>query len=380
MKYIRKVLASLRKSDERYALIDDGDKIVIGISGGKDSLCLLKAMSIYGKFASKDFTIYPVCLDLGFPGFDGTRLKEYTASLGLELRIVDCKEVYPILVEHKKEGEHLPCSICGRMRKAAINLEAKKLHANKVAFAHHRDDAIETLFMNMIHGGRVATFEPKMYLSRANITFIRPLIEASESDLIEMAKEENLPVLPKICPADGFTEREYIKNFLKDIYSSRSDAITNFAEMLSNQEGFKLYFDELETTSTRIHSLSYRKLINSNDFKSLISFTNKENIKLDKKFTSGETIILLKKHKVAGYLTYKIISRHTLEIICFESNLENKEKEEFLKLFIETNSRKVIPSTYIYKYRKNKKIALGIGFTTKANNELSLKANTTHPF
>ena len=144
MKYIRKVLACLRKADERYALIDDNDRIVLGISGGKDSLCLLKAMSIYGKFSSKNFKIYPVCLDLGFPDFNSTELKKYCSSLGLKLRVINCKEIYPILVEHKKEDGHLPCSICGRMRKAAINLEAKKLKANKVAFAHHRDDAIET--------------------------------------------------------------------------------------------------------------------------------------------------------------------------------------------------------------------------------------------
>lgn len=380
MKYIRKVLACLRKADERYALIDDNDRIVLGISGGKDSLCLLKAMSIYGKFSSKNFKIYPVCLDLGFPDFNSIELEKYCSSLGLKLRVIDCKEIYPISVEHKKEDGHLPCSICGRMRKAAINLEAKKLKANKVAFAHHRDDAIETLFMNMIHGGRVATFEPKMYLSRAKITFIRPLIECSELDLIGMANEENLPVMKKICPADGFTERQYIKDFLKDLYSSRSDSVTNLAEMLSNDEGFKLYFNLLETTSTRIHSLSYKRINNVDDFKSLIEFSNKENIKLSKKISKAETILLLKNHKIIGYMVINNISTHSIEFVDFECLGSKEEKEEFLKLYIETYSRKVVPVTYIYSCRKDKKIASMLGFSKKANKMYSLKIVTTHPF
>ena len=104
------------------------------------------------------------------------------------------------------------------MKIAAINAAAKKHGCDKVAFAHHKDDAIETLFMNMIHGGRVATFEPVMRLDRAGITFIRPLILAREEDLRGMAKEEALPVVPRVCPADGFTERQWTKDLLRRIY------------------------------------------------------------------------------------------------------------------------------------------------------------------
>ena len=111
------------------------------------------------------------------------------------------------------------------MRKAAINLEANKIKANKVAFAHHKDDAVETLFMNMIHGGRIATFEPKMYLSKANITFIRPLIECNEEDLIGMASKENLPVMKRICPSDGYGKRIHKKLFKESIQSKRTREI-----------------------------------------------------------------------------------------------------------------------------------------------------------
>ncbi|MCF0112538.1 MAG: tRNA 2-thiocytidine biosynthesis protein TtcA, partial [Bacilli bacterium] len=263
MKYIRNVLAALRKADETFALIDPGDVIALGISGGKDSLCLLKAMSLYGRFAKKDFRIVPITLDLGFPGFNAEKISEYCASLGMKLRVEDSREVFPILQSHTKEGGHIPCSICSRMKKAAINAAAKKYHCNKVAFAHHKDDAVETLFMNMIHGGRVATFEPYMRLDRAKITFIRPLIFASEADLTGMAKEECLPVMGKTCPADGFTEREWIKDKLKALYQERDGSEANLASMLYDYKNAKLYFEHIETVNPLDAAFSFRPLLSA---------------------------------------------------------------------------------------------------------------------
>ena len=121
MRAIRKVLASIRNADSRFALINSGDKIVVGVSGGKDSLVLVYALHLYRKFAKSNFEIKPVILDLGFPGFDPNPLKDYLSSLGLDLYVADAKNVYPILKAHQKEGAHLPCSICSRMKKAAIN-------------------------------------------------------------------------------------------------------------------------------------------------------------------------------------------------------------------------------------------------------------------
>ncbi|MBQ2494264.1 MAG: biotin/lipoyl-binding protein, partial [Bacilli bacterium] len=245
MRYLRKVLASLRKADELFSLIEEGDHIALGISGGKDSLCLLMAMSIYTKFSRKHFKIVPICLDLGFPGFDPKPMQEYAESLGLKLIVEDSREVYPILQSHVKKEGHLPCSICSRMKKAAINAAAKKYGCKKVAFAHHKDDALETLFMNMIHGGKVNTFEPMMHLEKADITFIRPFILVGEDDLIGMAKEENLPVMGKVCPADGYTERQYTKELLSSIYKEHPEAEENFSSMLYDYDGARLYFGRI---------------------------------------------------------------------------------------------------------------------------------------
>lgn len=247
MKAIRIILACLRKADETYNLINNGDKIVLGLSGGKDSVALLYALHLYQKFSNKKFIVQPVTLDLGFPSFSSTVLKDFCASLGYYLKVEDCKDVYKILSINQKENnlKHLPCSICSKMKKAGINKVANELGYSKVAFAHHADDAIETLFMNMTIGARIATFSPKMHLERANITFIRPFINVFEKDIIKLIKEENLPVLDKICPADKFTNRENMKSFLSSLYSLNKESHENFLTMLSNYEKEELFDDHI---------------------------------------------------------------------------------------------------------------------------------------
>lgn len=247
MKAIRQVLALLRKADQTYNLINHGDKIVIGLSGGKDSVVLTYVLSLYQKFSHTDFIIQPVTLDLGFDGFNPDGLKEYCQSLGLNLLIEDSKEVYPIL---KKQQElqnlnHLPCSICSRMKKASINKVANELKFNKVAFAHHADDAVETLLMNAIYGSRIATFAPKMHLEKANIDFIRPLLLVHENLIQQLVKEENLPVFESHCPADKTTTREDIKKTLHDIYRQYPSSKDNFVSLLSNYETMDIWTDEI---------------------------------------------------------------------------------------------------------------------------------------
>ncbi len=231
MKSLNRILGNIRRADQLFSLIKNGDKVALGISGGKDSLVMLKAMSIYQKFGIHKFEIYPVILDLGFPNFDPKPLEEFCASLGLKLVVSEEKQVYEILSLHKKD-DMLPCSICSKMKKAAINKVANEIGCNKVAFAHHGDDAIETLIMNEIYGGKIATFEPKMKLVRAGITFIRPLILAREDEIIRCAKEENLPILKSHCPNDGYTKRKDIKDMLENIYKEYPSSKENFLNML----------------------------------------------------------------------------------------------------------------------------------------------------
>ena len=236
MKAIRTVLACIRKADQQYNLINHGDKILIGLSGGKDSVVLTYALSLYQKFSHTDFKIQPVMLDLGFPNFNPYEMNKFCESLGLKLMVIDNTEVYKILQIQQKDHEHLPCSICSRMKKASMNKVAKEIGFNKVSFAHHADDAIETYMMNSLFGGRIASFSPKMHLERADITFIRPLINVRESDIIRLVKEENLPVMASGCPANQHTRREDMKNLLKEIYHSYPEAKENLLTMLSNYE------------------------------------------------------------------------------------------------------------------------------------------------
>ena len=245
MKAIRTVLACIRKADQMYNLINHGDKIMIGLSGGKDSVALTYALSLYQKFSHTDFVIQPVMLDLGFPDFNPYEMNKFCESLGLKLLVVDNTEVYRILQIQQKDKEHLPCSICSRMKKASMNKVAKELGFNKVSFAHHADDAIETYMMNTLFGGRVASFSPKMHLERADITFIRPLIHVRESDIVKLVKEEDLPVLASGCPANMHTRREDMKLLLKDIYKKWPIAKDNLLTMLSNYEKEDIWGKEI---------------------------------------------------------------------------------------------------------------------------------------
>ena len=245
MKAIRTVLACIRKADQMYNLINHGDKIMIGLSGGKDSVALTYALSLYQKFSHTDFVIQPVMLDLGFPDFNPYEMNKFCESLGLKLLVVDNTDVYRILQIQQKDKEHLPCSICSRMKKASMNKIAKELGFNKVSFAHHADDAIETYMMNTLFGGRVASFAPKMHLERADITFIRPLIHVRESDIIKLVKEEKLPVLASTCPANMHTRREDMKNLLKDIYKKWPVAKDNLLTMLFNYEKEDIWGKEI---------------------------------------------------------------------------------------------------------------------------------------
>ena len=247
MKAIRTLLACIRKADQTYNLINHGDKIVVGLSGGKDSLALLYCLNLYRKFSHTDFEIQPVTLDLGFPGFNPEPLQEFCKSLDLNLIVHDSKEVYEILKiqQEKQELKHLPCSICSRMKKAAINKVANELGYNKVAFAHHADDAIETLLMNEIYGSRIATFSPKMHLENANIDFIRPFLLVHEKDIKQFIKEENIFVAGSSCPADKNTTREDIKILLNNIYHQYPKAKENFLSMISNYEQEDLWGDEI---------------------------------------------------------------------------------------------------------------------------------------
>ena len=238
---IRRVLGAIKQADNDFNLFEDGDRIAVGVSGGKDSIVCLYALSLYKRFAQKDFEIIGIHIDLGFGNMDFSETEEFCKKHNIIYHSYP-SDVYEILKLNLRPNGMLECSICSRMKKATVIKAAKENNCNKVAFAHHVDDAIETLFLNMIYGGRIATFDPKMRLTKSDMTFIRPLIYAREKDIIRAYKKEELPIVVSTCPNDKFTKREDIKNLLKSIYKEYPSAYDNFKLMLTNTEKLKVFY------------------------------------------------------------------------------------------------------------------------------------------
>ncbi|MEG0914351.1 MAG: tRNA 2-thiocytidine biosynthesis TtcA family protein, partial [Christensenellaceae bacterium] len=177
---MRKVLGALRKADERFHLIQQGDKIAVGLSGGKDSMLLLRALKLYQLFSKKEYELIALSVDLGFGNFETDIMQGYAKSLDVPLEIIKT-DISEIVFDIRKEKN--PCSLCAKMRKGALYERAKALGCNKAAFAHHADDVIQTFLMSMMYEARINTFSPKTYLSRSDITLIRPFIFARERDI-----------------------------------------------------------------------------------------------------------------------------------------------------------------------------------------------------
>lgn len=211
---LQRLMSLTRKAIDDYQMIEEGDKIAVGISGGKDSLALLYALAGLRRFYPKSFSLEAITVDLGFSGFDLTKIRALCATLEVPYTVVktDIGEV----IFNKRE-EMNPCSLCAKMRKGAFNEEAKRLGCNKSAYAHHKDDVIETMLMSMIYEGRYYTFAPVTYLDRMDITLIRPLIYVNEADIIGFKNLYQLPVQKNPCPADGYTKREYANELIKQI-------------------------------------------------------------------------------------------------------------------------------------------------------------------
>lgn len=211
---LQKLYSYTRCAIDSYNMIEDGDKIAIGVSGGKDSLTLLYALHGLKKFYPKHFDLVAISVDLGFGIQNFDKIKDLCDSLEIDLHIIDT-EIGNIVFNERKESN--PCSLCAKMRKGALNKKAKELGCNKVAYAHHKDDIIETMMLSLIYEGRFHCFSPVTYLDKMELTVIRPMMFVSESEVIGFQNKYNLPVAKNPCPVDGHTKREYIKNLIKQI-------------------------------------------------------------------------------------------------------------------------------------------------------------------
>lgn len=217
---LRKLLSYTRRAIEDYHMIEDGDKIALGISGGKDSLSMLYAMAHLRRFYPKKFDIEAITVSMGFKDADFSPVAQLCKELGVNYTIVET-EIGDILFSYRKETN--PCSLCAKLRKGAFNNKAKELGCNKKAYAHHYDDVIETMMLSLLYEGRFSCFSPVTYLDKTGLTLIRPLIYVREADIKGFRNLYNLPVVENPCPVDGYTKRQYVKELIRTLQTEIPD-------------------------------------------------------------------------------------------------------------------------------------------------------------
>lgn len=236
---MKTLIKKIALADKDYNMISDNDIIAIGLSGGKDSTLLLFALEHYRIKSRKNFKLIGIHLNLGFNGEDYTPVKVFFDKLNIE------NHIYPTqvaeILELNKKDDKIQCSLCSKFKKGIVIQKAIELGCNKVAFAHHADDAIETLMLNAIYGGKLATFEPEMYMSESKINFIRPFVYLKESEIIANVEINQLPIKKSGCPNDGHTRRQDMKELLNQLYVNFPSAHDNFITMLHNSEQTKLW-------------------------------------------------------------------------------------------------------------------------------------------
>lgn len=213
---MKKALSYMRKAADDYKMIREGDRIAVGVSGGKDSLTLLVTLSELRRFYPEKFSLQAISVDMGYEDMSFEHISELCRELDVPYHI-EKTQIREIIFDIRKEKN--PCSLCANMRRGALNIAAKNQGCNKTALGHHFDDVIETFLMNIIYEGRSGCFRPVTYLDRTGITVIRPMIYMPENFIRCFAKELELPTVKNKCPADGNTKREYIKNLIFSLES-----------------------------------------------------------------------------------------------------------------------------------------------------------------
>lgn len=236
---MKQVLGRLRKAVNDYEMINEGDKIVVGVSGGKDSMTLLYALSLYRRFSPEKFELTAVTLSMGYKNFDTKTIQDFCKKIDVPYNIIQT-DIAKIVFDVRKESN--PCSLCANMRRGALHNEVARLGYNKIALGHHADDAIETMFLSMLYEGRINTFKPVTYLTRKQIYNIRPFIYVQEKQIKEVVKKHNIPVVENPCPMDKQTKREEIKQIMKYIYKKVPKGKERILHSIKNKDNFKLWW------------------------------------------------------------------------------------------------------------------------------------------
>jgi len=250
MEHTKRILSFTRRALDDYHMIEPGDKIAVGVSAGKDSLTLLCAMAQLRRFYPIPFDLIAITVDMGFEGTDFSPIQKLCDELNVPYHIVPT-EISRIIFDIRKEKN--PCSLCAKMRRGALHNAAKELGCTSVALGHHFDDAVETFLLNLFFEGRIGCFSPVTYLSRVGIKLIRPMLYMPEKDVRYFASKVQLPVVKSPCPADGNTQREEMKQLLREL-ERKHDGLRYriFGAMQRGEvDGFKLLSDMQGTKTYR---------------------------------------------------------------------------------------------------------------------------------
>ncbi|WP_432407073.1 tRNA 2-thiocytidine biosynthesis TtcA family protein [Wukongibacter sp. M2B1] len=235
---MRKILGCIKKAIMDFNMIQDGDVVGVGVSGGKDSVALLYGLKLFQNFSPVKYELKALTLTLGFDNFDLTPIEKMCDEINIEY-IIKPTEIGNLVFEERREKN--PCSLCSRFKRAALHNLCKDNSINKLALGHHSDDAIETLFLSMFYEGRIHTFNPVTYLSRKDLTMIRPMIYADEREIVRAIKRHGLPEVKSPCPADGNTKREYIKQSLMKLYKDIPYSKQNLLNALKNEKQLNIW-------------------------------------------------------------------------------------------------------------------------------------------
>jgi tRNA 2-thiocytidine biosynthesis protein TtcA len=231
--HIQRILGQVRRAIQDYDMIEDGDKIAIGVSGGKDSMTLLSTLRQLQKFYPKKFELEAISLTMGIGNADFTKVSQYCREIGVNYTIEETI-IGKIIFEIREEQN--PCSMCANLRRGALHNVSKRLGCNKVALGHHKDDAIETLLLSTFYEGRIHTFSPVTYLDKKDLYLIRPLIYVDEKQIKSFVKLGQFPIVKSPCHIDGKTKRQYIKDLIFELQKDKSDIKSNLFGAIKRAE------------------------------------------------------------------------------------------------------------------------------------------------
>ena len=211
---LQKLLSYVRRAVDDYHMIEEGDKIAVGVSGGKDSICLLIALKHLQRFYPKHFELEAITLSLGLPGAVYDDIQALCDSIGVPYTVVN-RDIGQIIFEERKDKN--PCPLCAKMRKGALNTKAEELGCNKVALGHNKDDVVETFFMSLFYEERINCFAPVSYLDRSKLYSIRPLMYVPEWECRSFVTKSGIDIVKNPCLADGNTKRQETKELLAEL-------------------------------------------------------------------------------------------------------------------------------------------------------------------